>query len=74
MTTTVATGVVGVFLLASSIVGYLRTPLVLWSRVLAGFAGACLLYQGFASDALGATLAAILLAAAAKPRRADVVG
>ena len=64
--TTVGTGVVGVLLLAAAIVGYLRTPLVLWSRVLAAIAGACLLYQGFASDAVGAAVAAILFVAAGK--------
>ena len=72
VTTTVATGVIGVFLLASAIVGYLRVPLVLWSRFVAGFAGACLLYQGLASDALGATLAALLLAVTAKRRSAEI--
>ncbi len=71
--TTVATGVMGVFLLASAIVGYLRGPLALWSRSLAGIAGACLLYQGFATDALGVTLAMVLLATATKLRRTDIV-
>ena len=72
VTTTVATGVVGVFLLASAIVGYLRVPLAIWSRFVAGSAGACLLYQGFASDALGAVLAAVLLATAVKHRGARI--
>ena len=72
VTTTVATGVVGVFLLASAIVGYLRAPLAPWSRALAGVAGACLLYQGFVSDALGAALAATLFAAAVRRRLADI--
>jgi TRAP transporter 4TM/12TM fusion protein len=72
VTTTVVTGVVGVFLLASAIVGYLRAPLAPWSRALAGLAGACLLYQGFASDALGVALAATLFAVAARHRRTDI--
>ena len=72
VTTTVATGVVGVFLLASAIVGYLRAPLTPWGRALAGLAGACLLYQGFASDALGAALAATLFAVAARHRRTGI--
>ena len=71
--TTVATGVMGVFLLASAIVGYLRGPLALRSRSLAGIAGACLLYQGFATDALGVTLAMVLLATATRLRRTDIV-
>ncbi len=69
--TTVATGVAGVFLLASATVGYLRAPLALWSRALAGLAGACLLYQGFLSDAIGAALAAVLLTTVVGSRRAD---
>jgi TRAP transporter 4TM/12TM fusion protein len=73
VTTTVATGVAGVFLLASAIVGYLRLSLPLWGRLVAGLAGACLLYQGSASDALGAMLAVVLLAATARRRSAESV-
>ena len=72
VTTTVATGVVGVFLLASAIVGFLRARLAFWHRAIAGIAGACLLYQGFASDALGALLAAVLVAVTFGRRSADI--
>jgi TRAP transporter 4TM/12TM fusion protein len=60
VTTAVLTGGIGVFLFATAIVGYLRIPLSVGSRLLAGFAGTGLLLQGYASDALGALATAVL--------------
>ena len=65
------TGAAGVFLVASGIVGYLRAPLSVGLRLLAAAAGAALLYQGWISDMIGVTIAALLLlgGTAGSPRR-----
>jgi len=68
VTTTVATAVVGVFLLAAAIVGFFLKPLGVFGRVIAGLAGACLLSQGIVTDVAGAALAALLFVAATKRR------
>ena len=69
--TTALTGVAGVFLLAAAIVGFLLGPLGVFGRVVTGLAGAGLLYQGFVTDIAGAVLAAMLIAAAVRRRRAQ---
>ena len=51
--TTALTGVVGVFFLATAIVGYLRGPLPLAGRIVVAAAGACLVDQGLVTDSAG---------------------
>ncbi|MCY3730031.1 MAG: TRAP transporter fused permease subunit [Rhodospirillaceae bacterium] len=51
--TTALTGVVGVFFLATAIVGYLRGPLPLAGRIVVAAAGACLIDQGLVTDLAG---------------------
>ena len=54
---TALTGVVGVFLLATAIVGYLRGALSLAVRILMATAGVCLVDQGLVTDAIGLLVA-----------------
>jgi len=54
---TALTGVIGVFFLATAIVGYLREPLSLSGRVLFAAAGVCLVDQGLATDLGGVLIA-----------------
>lgn len=54
---TASTGVIGVFFLATAIVGYLREPLSLSGRVLFAAAGVCLVDQGLATDFGGLLIA-----------------
>lgn len=51
--TTALSGVVGVFFLATAIVGYLRGPLSLKGRIVVAAAGACLIDQGLVTDSAG---------------------
>jgi len=51
--TTALSGVIGVFLLATAIVGYLRGSLSLAARILIAAAGVCLVVQGLVTDAIG---------------------
>ena len=51
--TTALSGVVGVFFLATAIVGYLRGPLPLAGRMVVAAAGACLIDQGLVTDSAG---------------------
>jgi len=53
----IVTGAIGVFFLAASIVGYFRSALGTWGRLLTGISGVALLDQGIASDLLGLVLA-----------------
>lgn len=57
---TVATGCIGVFAIASCVVGFLHAPLPLWMRFLTGVAGVALLYQGIISDLAGIVLLALI--------------
>jgi TRAP transporter 4TM/12TM fusion protein len=69
---TALTGAVGVYFLATAIVGYFRDVLPPWSRALTGAAGVALLDQGLASDVLGVALAAgALLSATSRRRKAS---
>ncbi|NNF72944.1 MAG: TRAP transporter fused permease subunit, partial [Rhodobacteraceae bacterium] len=52
----VVSGFIGVFCIASCIIGYFRTGLPLWSRGLIGLAGALLLHQGALTDLAGLLL------------------
>ncbi len=54
---TAMTGVVGVFLLATAIVGYFRGSLSLPARILVAAAGVCLVDQGLVTDAIGLLVA-----------------
>ena len=54
---TALTGILGVFLLAAAIVGFLREGLSLQGRITIGIAGACLLAQGLVSDVVGLVIA-----------------
>ena len=56
---TALTGVLGVFFLATAIVGYLSVPLTMVGRVLMFVAGAGLVDQGLVSDATGGLLVGI---------------
>ena len=58
---TALTGVIGVFLLAAAIVGFLREGLSLQGRIAIGIAGACLLAQGLVSDVVGLVIAGFWL-------------
>ena len=51
--TTALSGVIGVFLLATAIVGYLRGSLSLAARILIAAAGVCLVLQGLVTDTIG---------------------
>ena len=53
----IVTGAIGVFFLAAAIVGYFRSVLGTWGRLLTGISGVALLDQGIASDLLGLFLA-----------------
>ncbi|MEE8237181.1 MAG: TRAP transporter large permease subunit, partial [Gammaproteobacteria bacterium] len=53
---TFMTGVVGVFFLATAIVGYFRTHLSLAGRLISGASGILLLSQGLTSDVIGLVL------------------
>jgi len=61
-----ASGACGVALLASAVVGYLRSPLTTVGRVLAALAGVAMLHQHLLSDAIGAVLAIVLLVASSR--------
>ena len=56
---TASTGVLGVFFLATAIVGYLSVPLTMAGRVLMFVAGAGLVDQGLVTDATGGLLVGI---------------
>ena len=58
---TALTGVIGVFLLAAAIVGFLCEDLSLKGRIVIGVAGACLLSQGLVTDAVGLMMAGFYL-------------
>lgn len=72
--TSALTGAIGVYLLASAIVGYLRAPLSWPARLAATGAGAALLYQGLFTDVIGAGIALMLLLVGQRlrPAAADV--
>ncbi|WNK20027.1 TRAP transporter permease [Halomonas piscis] len=57
----VATGVVGVLLLAVAVEGYLRRPLNVFWRLLAGSGALALIFPGLISDLVGALVAGGLL-------------
>ncbi|GAB2720940.1 TRAP transporter permease [Halomonas garicola] len=62
----VVTGVVGVLLLAVAVEGYLRRPLNVFWRLLAGVGALTLIFPGLISDLIGALIAAGLLLLARK--------
>lgn len=49
----IGTGIIGVYFLATAIVGYLAAPLSLWTRLLVAVAGILLLSQGLLTDLIG---------------------
>jgi TRAP-type uncharacterized transport system fused permease subunit len=57
----IGTGIVGIYFLATTIVGYLAVPLPLWSRLLAAVAGILLLSQGFLTDLIGLLIGFIIV-------------
>ncbi len=52
----VASGAVGVFCIAATVVGYLRGLMEGWQRVVTGLAGIALLHQGLGTDVVGLSL------------------
>jgi len=59
--TTIVIALFGVFVIASGLVGYLRGPIPIWTRVVLFVAGALLVLEGWVTDAIGAALFALCL-------------
>jgi TRAP transporter 4TM/12TM fusion protein len=49
----IASGGFGVFAIAAAVVGFAKTPLSTWARMILAAAGIALLFQGWASDLVG---------------------
>ena len=69
MTIAIASGLVGVFAIASSVVGFMRNPLPVWGRCLLAAAGIALLHQGLVSDGIGLALVAALFVVNSQPHQ-----